>query len=347
MSEIIDLIAGEMQKQAAQVLKQREGLPPKLVNVFGFKRNQDDANQEGGENIITSQQGGENNNDNSNSIEVIQESAPATGQTRSSASTGMGSGPVIDNRNYGFKSAAVDVDGASYANAMPEEPPDWVAPEYQTWDERAAGTYSKVKNKATESLASEENPEPSVWKRINPYSVTARMARHGFGAVPTTAYNSLLYALSGGLLYGLYGRLTGGDALRNALIGAGVGGLLGIPVGHQIWQYEKTASDPLAELIAKVNNDYTMSPNDKANLILKLRGMPHSTLSAILSSVAPMMGAGVGAAIARFILGAGVMGTIASGVLGYGIGNLISNAQGNTPLMQQLVQRDAFGNLIG
>ena len=116
MSEIIDLIAGEMQKQAAQVLNQKEGLPQKLVNVFGFKRKQDDAEQEGSENIITSQQGSENNNDNSNSIEVIQESAPATGQTRSSASTGMGSGPVIDNRNYGFKSAAVDVDAASYAN---------------------------------------------------------------------------------------------------------------------------------------------------------------------------------------------------------------------------------------
>ena len=346
MSEIIDLIAGEMQKQAAQVLKQREGLPPKLVNVFGFKRNQDDENQEGGENIVTSQQGRENNNDNSNSIEVIQESAPATGQTRSSASTGMGSGPVIDNRNYGFKSAATS-DWKNIESQRTKSLPETYTDTYQlSAEDKRAIQHRTLEDTARKKLDTKRYA--SNFSKYNPFNVTSGMARKGWGAIPTAAYNSLLYALTGGALSGLGTFIMGDEENlgRNALIGAGLGGILGIPSGQQIWQsaFKKTASDPLSELIAKVNSDYSMSSQDKASLILKLQTLSKVELSNILNQVAPMIGWGVGSAIARFIIGAGIMGTLLGGLVGAGIGNMFGDK--SNPAMKDLVKVDAFGNLM-
>lgn len=346
MSEIIDLIAGEMQKQAAQVLNQREGLPPKLVNVFGFKRNQDDANQDGGENIITSQQGGENNNDNSNSIEVIQESAPATGQTRSSASTGMGSGPVIDNRNYGFKSAAAS-DWQNINKQTVSSLPETYADTYSlSAEDKRAIQRRTLEDAAQKKLDTKRSA--STFSKYNPFNVTSGMARKGWGVVPTTAYNSLLYALTGGALSGLGTFIMGDDENigRNAIIGASLGGILGVPSGQQIWQstFKKTASDPLSQLIDKINSDYSMSSQDKSSLILKLQTLSKVELSNILNQVAPIVGMGVGAAIARFILGAGIVGSLVGGLVGSEIGNMFRDK--SNPAMKDLVKVDAFGNLI-
>ena len=158
--------------------------------------------------------------------------------------------------------------------------------------------------------------------------------------------------------------LAGGDPTRGAVTGAGVGGLgmllmsmyarnrmskmpmyqeplPDVPRAKSAFYSLSTEAD--SDIEDRVMEDGNLSYMDKSTLLRFVNQLSPDRKASLSRLIGPIAGAGVGAAIARYLLQAGIGGTALLGIVGAVVGGNMTRGQGNAFGQRVDTSRDVFG----
>jgi len=158
--------------------------------------------------------------------------------------------------------------------------------------------------------------------------------------------------------------VAGGDPTRGAAVGAGLGGvgslllsmyarrkMLNAPyfqeplpeVPHQKSAFYGVMSQDGSDIEDRVMADNSLNYMDKTTLLRFVNGLNPERKSSLSRFIGPMAGAGVGIAVARFLLKLGIGGTALLAIVGATLGHNLTSGQSNAFGQRVSPMTDMFG----
>ena len=136
-----------------------------------------------------------------------------------------------------------------------------------------------------------------------------------------------------------------------ALAGGGIAGLASLLMRNANLQKQAgfyamggSDSDPFSAIQARIFSDSTVPSDEKALLMSLLSQLSPHDASRLSEQVAGLVGAGVGAAVARFLLHMGIGGTALLGIVGGAVGSQFGGSPRNAYGQRVNTEYDPFGH---